>query len=303
MSSPLDLCDVYSVRTWLALTSGLGANSAQTSIVSTTASAPITPGTNITITPGTMANITTGMVLGIGNPVTEYVAVLSNTSTTFNATFALSHPESNPAITDQTDNLIGRLITAASVYFLRKTGFTNPDGSLPTNSIFNTQIAFNEWYDGNGNDRLFLRNRPIVSVSSLQVNGIAVPASTGYTVPGYVIDQNGRSLAMRSGSGWGLGSWPIGSGAYYQRNFGPIYYFAPGTQNINVQYTAGFASVPQDVNDAIIQMVGYTFKSKGWIGQQSVTQADNVGTIQYAKWYVPPMVDDVINLYRRTAIA
>lgn len=302
MSSPLDLATTYDVRTWLALTTGLGGNSAQTNIINTTANSPIAAGTNVVVTPATMANIYTGMVLGIGNPVTEYVSVGVTTSTTFTATFALNHPETNPAISDQTDNLIARLITAASVYFLRKTGFTNSDGSIPSASVFNSQVSFNEWYDGNGNDRLFLRNRPIVSVSLLQVNGVSIPASTGFSVPGYVIDQNGRSLALRTGSGWAAGSWPVGAGSYYQRNFGSIYSFFQGTQNINVQYTAGYASTPQDVNDAIIQLVGYTFKSKGWIGQQSVAQTDNVGTIQYVKWYCPPYVDDVIDQYKRRAI-
>lgn len=296
----IDLTTAADVRAWLAVNSGLPNNAAQTSVVNTTSTSAIPSGTQV-VTPVSMANILVGSVLGIDSPVTEYVSVVSPvTGTTFTATFALAHSTTPVAITDQTDLIISRLITAASAYILRRTRRVNADGSIPTTSTFSATAAFNEWYDGNGNYRMFLRYSPIVSVQALTVNGITIPASTGFSSPGYVIDQSGRSLVLRSATPYQGGSF--GSGTWYVNNFGPIYNFARGIQNINVQYTAGFTSIPYDLADACIQMVGYTYRSRGWIGQQQAVQAENVGTIQYVKWTIPPMTEEVIRRYTPASI-
>lgn len=131
-------------------------------------------------------------------------------------------------------------ITAASNYWLWKTGRGSGSGAIPAASPFNQAIQYSERYNGNGNEQLFLRNNPIISVQSLSVNGVAVPASGGDTVPGYLIDTGGKSLIIRGGIGYAPGyGYPFGAArvAYSGGRSGG---FPNGVQNVAVVYTAGF---------------------------------------------------------------
>ena len=114
--------------------------------------------------------------------------------------------------------------------------------------------SYSERYNGNGSQEQGLRNYPILAVSSLSVNGIAIPASPDFISAGYVIDTEGSQsfLALVSngsglGAGWPDDRWgvrPGGWGAY--GNAPPLgsspYRFAPGIQNVAVQYTAGYTT-------------------------------------------------------------
>lgn len=198
------------------------------------------------------------------------------------------------------DLLLSRLVTAVSTYWLRRTGHTNADGSVPAKSTFVEQVAFDEWYDGNGNDRLFLRQTPIASVQLLEVNGKHVDPSPGFKVPGYLIDRNGKCLVLRGGSrpmhGYGIGSnylWGVGSvGAFFN-----------GTQNVHVQYTAGFASTPYDVVEAAVELVALIFSRRKWVGLDQNAVPDVLGTMIYSKWELPPSVATVLNYYSRVPMA
>lgn len=119
-------------------------------------------------------------------------------------------------------------ITSASLDFLRRTGYGPSNGAVPSQSPFVQAVSFSEVYNGNGSDTQFLRNRPVISVQSLTVDGVAIQASTGAPNPGYVIGGDGKSVRILGG-GFFLG-WPCG-----QR-------FTRGTQNVAITYSAGFAA-------------------------------------------------------------
>src|SRR5579863_8891565 len=70
---------------------------------------------------------------------------------------------------NQDDQIIQGLITSCGAYWLWRTGL-GAQNNVNTQSPLNSQVSFNEWYDGNGSLRMYLRNRPIVSVSLLQIN-------------------------------------------------------------------------------------------------------------------------------------
>lgn len=82
---------------------------------------------------------------------------------------------------------------------------------------------------GIGGRRLLLPNTPVTAVSSLTIDDEAIPASTGRYVPGYVFDD--------------LGIWL----RYYD--------FCRGPLNIALTYTAGYATVPQDLARACCEGV------------------------------------------------
>ena len=94
-----------------------------------------------------------------------------------------------------------------------------------------------ERYDGGGKRRLWLKRFPALSIASLVVDGVAVPAApqpgSGITWPqaGYLLDPwdgvpPGRIQAIDVYGLWGLGQ--------------PNYNFGAGRQNVLVTYTAGY---------------------------------------------------------------
>jgi hypothetical protein len=141
---------------------------------------------------------------------------------------------------DVTDNgNIQSLITAVSIDFLRRTGRGPQNNAVPVQSPFCQAVVYSETYDGNGNDRLFLRNWPILSVASLSISGVAASQSTSAAMPGFQIDASGRSLSFQGAGG---GAWLSGSRCLF--GAGAASRFARGVGNVQVTYTAGFAEQP-----------------------------------------------------------
>lgn len=137
-------------------------------------------------------------------------------------------------------------LTAASIYFLRKTGRGPRNWQNVTQSPFNQPTPYVETYDGIAGDKLFLRNFPINSVSSLTVGGMVVNQSTSPTTPGWTIDDQGRAIAIRFGGGGAspdtfsyVGRFGNGYSAGYGggRRMRP---FGGGVQGIQISYIAGF---------------------------------------------------------------
>lgn len=129
-------------------------------------------------------------------------------------------------------------ITAWGQELLWLTGRGDQNNDVPTVSPFNQLVAYpNDVQDGNGSNRLYLRNYPVVSVQSLIIDTRTIPPSTGITVAGYAIHSDGKSLVLRHGGG-GAGSYF----SYFYPSSGWGAGFQQGLQNIFIAYTAGFAA-------------------------------------------------------------
>lgn len=192
------------------------------------------------------------------------------------------------------DTLIQLCITAASFQFIWWTGRGPQDGSAPAESPFVTPVAYDEIYDGNGSYRLPLRNWPAQSVTSLTVNGQLRQPSTGFGIPGYLIDSSRRALVCRT----------AGRQSPYGRAI-PGIGFDLGVQNVEAVYMAGFSSTPADIVKAVTHLVAINFKRTQWLDQASKTiGAQGVsGTDSYRAWEVPPEVMRVIRYYSRDYVA
>src|SRR5579875_234108 len=83
-----------------------------------------------------------------------------------------------PLTTTSDDALLTRLVTAASQFVQTWLGRTI------------AETAYSETRDGQGGTRLFLRNRPVVSVASLTVDGVAIAPAAGPGQPGYLFDDS-----------------------------------------------------------------------------------------------------------------
>jgi hypothetical protein len=197
---------------------------------------------------------------------------------------------------DGDDGSIQLCITAASMWWLDQTGLGNANG-INTASPLNSICTFTENYNGNGSNHLYLRNRPIQSVTSLTVGYVTIAQSTAYGVPGWVIDQDAKSIWIRAGGGGNVTfssiGWPVsGSG----------YWFAQGIQNVAITYTAGYSTVPYRVQMAVTQQVALNVKRKEWIGLASKAMANGAGTVTFNKWLLDPEVRQALTDYTRTAM-
>lgn len=204
-----------------------------------------------------------------------------------------------PFTSDPSDALIQQMITAWSVQFLRLTGMGDQGGDF-TQSPFTAICQWDEIYDGTGSDRLMLRNRPVRSVLSLNVNGVNAQAAGAFPAAGYVIDGSKRAIVLRGGGGVGIGpasaaSWQAGS--FRALNSGLRFW--RGTQNIAISYMAGYTDVPPDIVMMSNMVIDLTYRQRPWLGEKSRDVAGGGGSITF-DWNIPDTAQTVIDFYSRT---
>lgn len=190
--------------------------------------------------------------------------------------------------------IIQDCITAFSLYVLQLTGRGNADGSVPTASPFVTPVAYDEFYDGNGNDQLPLNNWPITAVAAVIDTGYTIPQSTSTTSPGWVVDQSHKFIVLRYGG-------TLYSRGWRGRGGSARVGFTLGTQNIEVQYTAGFNGIPFDLEMLARKIVGLNYRRRGWIGQKSQAMAMGAGTVNYGTWEMDDQDQRVLAYYMTRA--
>ena len=147
-------------------------------------------------------------------------------------------------VTDtNSDTLLGALITAASRVILNYTG----------RSTFEL-TPYTDIYDGNGKNWLLLRQWPVMSVATISYDS-AVITSAASGVPlanGYLLEP------------------PLAGGGNQRLTlFG--YAMPRGRSNVQITYSAGYATTPEDVGQACCELVGEMFRRKDHIGQMSKT--------------------------------
>jgi len=166
---------------------------------------------------------------------------------------------SPPLTTTNDDALLSRLITAASQFI---------------QTWLNRIVAVTSYTDvrnGTGGIVLFLGNRPVTTIAAVTVDGVAIgPSSPAPTGAGYLFDDSAVYLVGHC--------------------------FAKGVQNVTVQYSAGFASTPPEIEQACIALVTLRYKERDRIGQAS----KNLGgeTVSFEQRDMPPDVATVLDQYR-----
>ncbi len=143
-----------------------------------------------------------------------------------------------PSTVTKFDALLQRLILAASDAI-----------EAYCNVSFSPQ-AYDETRNGHGGCQIVPSRSPIISVQTLQVDWQTVPPSPGNGQPGYVYDDVTVTL------------------------FGRV--FTRAKANVRLAYTAGYATVPNDVAQACVETVGLRFKEMDRIGIVSKTLATEV---------------------------
>jgi hypothetical protein len=184
------------------------------------------------------------------------------------------------------DGILQLLISSFSRYVLNRTG----------QSSFTSVNPYVEIYDGNNASRLFLRNCPIVSILSIIVGNYTIPQSAGLTNSGWYIDPSAKAVALR----WNTSGFQISAQTIWPGRF------SRGQGNIQVSYTAGYASVPFDLQEAVMEAVAINYERKDWIDLASKTLSSGqgvAGTTRYRDWFMPPGIERIIEHYSRRALA
>lgn len=153
------------------------------------------------------------------------------------------------------------------------------------------EASYTRTMNGHGGEKMLLRDRPVISVSSITVDGISIPAATGPTTTGFVFDD--RFVYIR-------GNWYGGlSPSRFNR----------GVQNVTVTYTAGYAQVPWDLQQAALTLLGAVWEMVGQdpnvgsrrAGDTQIDFKNSVVRLNGEVVLLPPQVLSYILPYRRTA--
>lgn len=129
-----------------------------------------------------------------------------------------------------------------------------------------------EYRDGNNGVTLPLRQVPVTAVAAVLVDGVAIP-SGGFTQPGWRL----------------AGSMLVLNG----------YRFTVGHGNVQFQYTAGFTTIPEDIEQAAIESILLSMERRSHIDVSSKSLAGE--TISYITSDLPPSARKLLEPYRRVA--
>lgn len=151
-----------------------------------------------------------------------------------------------------------------------------------------------EYFDGLGRELLILNKRPVTAVSGVWVDGTgfggygvdAFPASSAWTVGESWIPESYTATADNPGilRALVLGGWPCGQ------------------KNIKVTYTAGFATIPDDLQQAIFLVTAGALALTDAGGQ---VRSETLGDYSYTLSDGFPEIYDIRSLltpYRTVAI-
>jgi uncharacterized phiE125 gp8 family phage protein len=163
--------------------------------------------------------------------------------------------------TAEGDALLKRLITAASVAAEMYFG----------RSVLSA--SYTAVMDGNGAALLQLPQYPITAVSSLKIDNVAKVASTSYGDGGYLF--RGREIFFRDGTR-----------------------FTRAIGNVEVAYTAGYATIPSDLSQAICEVVVTNYKTKDSLGWSSKSLAGETISINLSLKAYSERCLEVLNDYR-----
>ena len=164
--------------------------------------------------------------------------------------------------TDTMDALLARLLLAVSAFI------QGPEG-------IGYQVASQDYdltLDGRGGDVLALGAKPpLTAVSSLVIDGTAIPAAASRTAAGYRFSPSAV--------------WVRG------------YIFTRGRGNVELACTRGWDATPADLEQAALELIGVRFKERDRIGQDSASmQGQN---ISFSTRDVPADVQRVLDSYKK----
>jgi len=127
---------------------------------------------------------------------------------------------------------------------------------------------YTNYFDGQGHRFLYLEHYPITQLIKVEENGVELTDC----------EMDDNKIAIR-------------------RSESQI--FAKGVRNIKVQYKAGFATIPADIELACNMLVGFYFRKHEEHSVGLTSQSSAGGTVSYYPADIPNEILRLINKYRK----
>ncbi len=159
-------------------------------------------------------------------------------------------------VSSDADTVLARLITSSSAWVESRLG-----QEVLTRTITETR-------DGDGTGLLLLQQYPVQSVTSVTVDAVAVSARATVDGDGWVRD--GRRLEL----------------------IGDV--FTKGTQNVVIVYSAGVATCPTDLEQAVIEHVALRYRDRkrtGLASESGLGEASAVYNDAGSMGYIMGVID------------
>lgn len=131
--------------------------------------------------------------------------------------------------------------------------------------VFEVQ-PYTDTFRPGGQTSVFLRHGPVVSISTIVIGGNPAEISR--------FDHDGRVLALKSG----------------------VFPYSP----VAVAYSAGFAGIPADLQQAVIETVALRYQEMSRVGVASKAMAGE--TTSYVMAPFPANARAILNTYREVAL-
>jgi hypothetical protein len=177
------------------------------------------------------------------------------------AKIAAGIPSSSNVV--ETDTALAALITAISSYV----------PSVIERSILADNYL--ELYEGNGKDKMLLRERPVLLVSSISWRGQTITNQIDPIAAGSGIFTDGRNACL--------------SGMCFPRG-----------EQIRIAYSAGYIDVPADLSYAVAELVAEAYARRTHVGETSRSQNGQT-TISFDAKSMHAAITDKLSGYRRGA--
>jgi hypothetical protein len=152
---------------------------------------------------------------GAGDTLTEQIQLPVRNPPTASSLTTLANAMQYLGVAQDDDGKVGRIVNAISTQIQAWLGYQV------------AQQSYSRTFNGQGTRKFFVPDLPLVSVQSLTINGQTIQQgswSSSSQLPGYYNDSQSIFL--------------VG------------YHFPHGFQNISMTYTAGYAQVPPDIEQA-----------------------------------------------------
>lgn len=132
--------------------------------------------------------------------------------------------------------------------------------------------------DGNDRDMISLPQYPVNSITTLRINTTSIDERTSIYACGWVIQDKAAGIVALS-----------------------CYLFTKGLKNIDFAYNAGYSTVPEDLEQACIELAAWMFKQStpgsALLGESSKSFPD--GSISFIVKELLPQVKMVLEKYKK----
>lgn len=135
--------------------------------------------------------------------------------------------------------------------------------------------ARSETRDGTGSNRIVFAENPVTAVSSVVVDGRSIGPALDVSSPGYRFT---KTMLVLNG-----------------------FAFTKGHGNVSLSYTAGYASIPEDIEQAVIESVLLAFKRRDHLDVSSKGLAGE--TVSFINSELTPAARDALRPYKKVVPA